>query len=152
MIASYWWTRWDWSGWCCYPKYAADLTLIGTNKRIWNDLWLVVQEFWARALVTKVHDQLPFHVDYSNVTEQYIVSAKIRSSVAKCTGTGPGAIAGMGALVGTGMVLAVAGVTVSRCKKQNVVGRAGGVRMFGTRPEVAQVPEWDGKQDKHGEA
>lgn len=126
MIASYWWTRWDWSGWCCYPEYAADLTLIGTNKRIWNDLWLVVQELWAQALVTKVRDQLPFHVDYSNVTEQYIVSAKIRSSVAKRTGTGPSAIAGMGALVGTGMVPAVAGVTVSHRKKQNIVGRAGG--------------------------
>jgi hypothetical protein len=71
-------------------------------------------------------DRLPFHVDYSNVTEQYIVSAKICSSVEKCTGTGPGAVASMGALVGTGMVLAVAGVTVSRHKKRNVVGRAGG--------------------------
>ena len=60
---------------------------------------------------------------YSNVTEEYIVSIKVCSEVEVLTVADSGAIAGMGAFVETGILAAVAGVTVSRLKKRNVVGR-----------------------------
>ena len=60
---------------------------------------------------------------YSNVTEEYIVSIKVCSEVEVLTVADSGAVAGMGAFVETGILVAVAGVTVSRLKKQNVVGR-----------------------------
>ena len=57
------------------------------------------------------------------MTEEYIVSIKICSDVEVLTGTDSGPIAGMGVFAETGILAAVAGVTVSRLKKRNVVGR-----------------------------
>ena len=54
---------------------------------------------------------------YSNVTEEYIVSIKVCSEVEVLTVADSGAVAGMGAFVETGILAAVAGVTVSRLKK-----------------------------------
>ena len=57
------------------------------------------------------------------MTEEYIVSIKICSDVEVLIGTDSGPIAGMGVFAETGILVAVAGATVSRLKKQNIVGR-----------------------------
>ena len=49
---------------------------------------------------------------YSNVTEEYIVSIKVCSEVEVPTVTDSSAFASMGAFVETGILVAVAGVTV----------------------------------------